>query len=166
MSEINTTATQQETNGGGNTEPEKTFTQEQVNAIVGERLAKEKAKYADYEELQKKASSYDELQEANKSELEKATERANKLQAQVDSMNKANEIRGIRDKVSTETGVPAALLTGDTEEACKEQAEAIKAFAKPKANYPKVPDGGELNKPLPTNTADKFADWFNQNLTK
>ena len=55
---------------------ERTFTQAELNAIVQERVGETKAKYGDYEELKAKASKYDEQVEASKSELQKATERA------------------------------------------------------------------------------------------
>ncbi|MBQ2633419.1 MAG: hypothetical protein IJF88_02415 [Oscillospiraceae bacterium] len=48
----------------------------------------------------------------------------------------ANALREIREKVSKELGVPASLLTGDNEDACKTQAEAIKAFADQKPAIP------------------------------
>lgn len=56
----------------------KTFTQEEVNNIVGEHFAKEKSKYADYDGIKAKAEKYDQQEEANMSELEKAQETANK----------------------------------------------------------------------------------------
>jgi len=69
----------------------------------------------------------------------------------------------VREKVSGEKKVPASLLTGETEETCTAQADAILAFAK-SGSYPNVPDGGEAN---PTNTLatrDKFANWAKDNL--
>ena len=47
------------------------------------------------------------------------------------------------------TGVPAELLSGDTEESCTAQAQAILKFAQP--GYPSVRDGGEVatNPPAP-----------------
>ena len=84
-------------------EQARTFTQDELNAIVGKRLAEEKGKYADYEELKKKAAAFDEAEEAQKSELQKATERADQLQSQLDKMLKADEIRKVREKVAAET---------------------------------------------------------------
>ena len=46
---------------------EKTFTQSQLNAIVADRLSREREKYAGYDELKEKAAQFDEMQEANKS---------------------------------------------------------------------------------------------------
>lgn len=86
-----------------------------------------------------------------------------KLQAateELTELKQANAIRDIREKVSKDSGVPASLLTGATEEECKTQAEAIKAYAQPKG-YPKVPDGGEVrNAPGAAATRDKFAEFM------
>lgn len=142
---------------------EKTFTQAEVDAIVGERLARDRAKYADYEDLKAKAAKYDEAEEANKSELQKATERADALQAELDKINHLNSVKEIRDKVSKEKGVPAELLNGDTEEDCTAQADAILAFAKPDA-YPAVKDNGEVRNTGKSDAKTQFADWLNQNL--
>lgn len=138
----------------------KTFSQDEVNAIVAERLAREKAKYEGFEDLKAKAEKYDQLEEANKSELQKASERVASLEAQLDSMKKTEEIRSIRDKVSTETGIPANLLTGDTEEACIEQANAIKEYATPA--YPTVRDAGEIRGTSKADTRTQFAEWAAQ----
>ena len=46
----------------------------------------------------------------------------------------------MKQRVSTATGVPAALLTGETEEACTAQAQEILKFSAPA--YPNVRDGG------------------------
>lgn len=141
----------------------KTFTQEELNSIVSERLKRESSKYEDYEELKAKAARLDELEEANKSEIEKAKAKAEKLQSELEAIKKTNEVREVRQKVSDETKVPANLLTGDTEEACREQAKAILEFAKP-SGYPSVKDGGEVQNLNAGSTRDKFADWMAQQL--
>lgn len=142
---------------------QKTFTQEEVNNIVAERLGRDRQKYADYESLKQKAEEFDKLQEANKSELQKATERADALEKQLADIMKANEVRDIRSKISKETGVPIDLLTADTEEECKKQAEAISAFAKPQG-YPKVIDGGEVSGTSKRSARDQFAEVMNNIL--
>ena len=57
----------------------KTFTQEEVNAIVADRLDRERKKYEGFDELKEKATKFDEMEEAQKSELQKVTERADAL---------------------------------------------------------------------------------------
>ena len=91
MSEENATVTTQETPEQG-----RTFTQDEVNAIIGKRLAEDRAKYADYEALKEKAAKFDEAEEAAKSDLQKATERADELQAKLDTMIQADKLRRIQ----------------------------------------------------------------------
>lgn len=159
MSE-NATVTTQEPNAG---EQIRTFTQEEVNAIVGKRLAEEKGKFSDYEDLKAKAMKLDEIEEANKSELQKATERANNLEAELNGLKKAEEVRLMRENVAKKTGVPSSLLNGDTEDACKAQAEAIKAYAQP-GGYPKVKDGGEVHQNTNGSTKQQFAEYMSKML--
>lgn len=95
------------------------------------------------------------------------TELRQKLQAateELTALKQSNALRELREKVSKDTGVPASLLTGDTEDACKSQAEAIKSFAGG-SGYPRLPDGGESRVPSSTATRDKFAEWFNENMS-
>lgn len=125
----------------------KTFTQEELDKIVEDRLYRERKRYAemaDYDQLKEKAGKVDELAEASK----KAAERADALQAQIDAMNAANAERELREKISSETGVPASLLRGAAEDDLRAQAAAILGFAKTtRASYPNVKDGGEANPP-------------------
>ena len=141
------------------TEPERTFTQTELDAIVRDRLQRERSKYADYEAYKEKAEKYDAAEEASKTELQKATEKATALEAELNNLKKAAEVRGIRDKVASETGVPASLLTADTEEACTEQAKAILSFAQP-SGYPTIKDAGEVTKKTTGTAKESFAEWF------
>ena len=140
---------------------EKTFTQAEVDAIVGDRLKRDRQKYADYETLKEKADKFDELEESNKSELQKAMERGDALQVELDKLKGANAIRELRNKVAEETGIPAHLLTGKTEDECREQAEAIAEYAKP-SGYPNVRDGGEVRNTGKPTTRQQFAEWANK----
>lgn len=147
-------------NANGNGElGERTFTQEQVNALIGKKSSEIKAKYADYEDLKAKAKKYDEAQEASKSELQKATGQRDAYKKELDQLKAANSAREIREKVAKEKGIPANLLTKDTEEACSAQADAILAYAKPEG-YPNVQDNGEVQHQGKRATRDQFADFM------
>ena len=150
----------QDSAAGEQTE-ERTFTQAEVNALVQERLSRDRARYADYDSLKEKAAKYDQIEEESKTELQKATERADTLQKEIDQMKRANSVREIRAKVALETGVPENLLTAETEEDCQAQAKAILSFAKPGA-YPEVKDSGEVRASGSIKTRDQFAKWFEQ----
>lgn len=142
---------------------EKTFTQAELDQIIGERLKREREKYLDYDALKEKAQKLDQIEEDAKSELQKAQERAERLQTELSEMKHAEEVRAIRDRVAQTTGVPASLLTGDTEEACNEQAAGILSF-KTSAGYPTVKDGGEIQKTVEGSTRQQFAQWANEAL--
>ena len=147
-------------NTTGATQGEKTFTQEQVNAIVGDRVKQERSKYLDYESLKEKAAKFDAAEEANKTELQKATEKADALKKELDALKAEGTIRQIREEVATANGVPASLLSGTTKEDCEAQAKALLEFAG-KSDYPQVKDGGTpRNIPSGKETRDQFADWF------
>ncbi len=140
---------------------EKLFTQDEVNGFFKKRYSDLMSQLESYKE---KAAKYDELEEANKSELQKATERAEKLQAELNGMKKASEVRELREKVAKEAGIPAAsmsLLTGETEEVLKEQAKTILSFAVP-GTYPQIPDGGEVRNLNKATAKDQFKNWASQ----
>lgn len=141
----------------------KIFTQEELDAIVADRLKRERSKYEGFEDFKAKALKFDKLEEANKSELDKAHERVNTLEAELKSLKRAEEVRLIREKVAKEMSIPAAsmsLITGETEEVCQEQAKAILSIAVPQS-YPQIPDGGELQNVSKGSTRDLFKEWSN-----
>lgn len=160
------TVIKQDTATAAEAKPERTFTQAEMDAIIGDRIARERAKYADYEQLKAKADQFTAQEEASKTDLQKAQDAAARLQKELDQLKNANKARDARDKVAAETGVPASLLTGETEEACKAQAAALLKWHGDQPNYPAARDGGEVQIAAGTKTRDQFADWFNANLNK
>jgi predicted nucleic acid-binding Zn-ribbon protein len=153
---------------GAQTTDTKTFTQAELDAVVKDRLKREREKYSDYEDLKAKAAKFDEAEEANKTELQKATERAKALEDELNGLKEAEKLRTMRAEVAKETGIPANLLTGSTEDECKAQAEAIKAFAQPQG-YPKVRDSSGLSVQTSSvangaTTKAQFKDWFESNF--
>lgn len=141
----------------------KTFTQAELNQIVQDRVNRERAKYEGFEDFKAKAKKYDEQEEANKTELQKAQERATELEAKLKKKEHEESVREMKKKVAEELKVPADLLTGETEEACKAQAEAIMSFAKSQG-YPTVQDGGETTVTHKKSTRDAFKEWADSNL--
>lgn len=134
------------------------FTQEEVNAIVEKRLARAKAEVPpDYDELKAKAAKYDEAQEAAKSELQKATESAEKWKAEYKALKAESDRKDAIEAAAKEHGVDAAMLarmSGDVEENAKFLAE--RAEAEPK--YGDMHDMGEKFVPADKTTAQIFAD--------
>ena len=143
---------------------QKTFTQDELNAIVNDRLGREKAKYSDYEALKEKASKFDQIEEASKTELQKITDKATALESELKALKKANEIRGIREEVAKTMNIPANLLTADTKESCEEQAKSLLAFANAQQSYPSLRDSGEVNHAGEASTRDLFANFVNNQI--
>ena len=131
---------------------ERTFTQSEMDAIIGDRLKREKAKYADYEELARKAKAYDEAEDARKSELQKAVEERDAMKARLDEMEAAKALADAVAKAAAEHGVDAGLLSrmsGDPEE----NALFLKQQMASAPKYGHVPDGGEVATPTVTRDA-------------
>ena len=141
----------------------KTFTQAELDAIVQDRVKRERAKYDGFYDFKAKAQKYDEQEEANKSELQKAQERALELEEKLKKKEHEESIREMKKKVADELKVPADLLTGETEDECRTQAQAIMSFATSQG-YPTVKDAGESNPVNKKSTRDQFKEWAEQNF--
>ena len=102
----------------------KTFTQEQVNALLAEQKRKTGEKFADYTDLKAKAEQYDALQEQNKTELQRVAERAEAAERRAVEA----ESRALKADVAIAKGVPLALLVGATKEELEASADALLAF--------------------------------------
>ena len=140
---------------------EKLFTQDEVNGFFKKRYSEMMSQLNEFKD---KAAKYDELEEANKTELQKATERAEKLEAELNSLKKVENVRSIREKVAKETGIPLdsmSLLTGETEEECMDQAKTILSISQP-GSYPQIPDGGEIQNVGKGSARELFKTWAAQ----
>ena len=101
---------------------ERTFTQQEVNRMVGDARQKERAKYSDYADLKAQAEAH----------------------ADYDDVVAAEERSALVAKVAAASGVPVtlvAMLDGADEEALAAQAAEVAKAIKAKA-YPNVDDGG------------------------
>lgn len=111
---------------------QKTFTQEDVERIISERLKREREKYKDYAELKKMAEEYQKLKEAQMSETEKLQAKLAEYERQLlEKEREAAEARleSLKLKVLDEMGLPkawAVRLFGTTEEEIKADAEELK----------------------------------------
>lgn len=138
---------------------ERTFTQAELDAIVRDRLKREREKYADYTELRKKAEAYDAAEEASKSELQKAVERAEKAESELSSLKEAQERAELVARLAAEKGVDADMLarmSGDV--AANADWLAEHDAARPK--FPNVPDNGEVSSPSTGNQTEFIKSLF------
>lgn len=99
-------------------------TQAEFDAMVKDRISRERAKYADYADLKAKATEFDKLAEAQKTELQRAQERAEA--AEKTALEKDSEL--LRLSVIAKHSIPTdyqEFLTGATEEELEEKAKKI-----------------------------------------
>lgn len=111
--------------------------QDEFDRMVRDRIerAKRSATPADYDELRKKAE-----------ELDDAVRRADEAEAERDELRHAAEVDAWKAEASASTGIPAAVLRGETKEDILAHAEAIRS-AMPV--YPQVKErGGDAARPM------------------
>lgn len=154
MSTTNTESTgnAQESTATETTEFKAPASQEELNAIVEKRLARERAKYSNFDEIKAKAEKFDEVEESKKSDLDKLTGKLTKAEERAAKAERALLV----SEVAREKGVPVALLTGSTKEELEAAADALIAFRgdKTEEEPPAGPSSsalGDAGKPLPLN---------------
>lgn len=122
---------------GDGVEP-KSFTQEQVDQIVEKRLAKERGKYKDYDELKSKAMKLDEMENAGKSEIDKLKESNAALRKQIDDAAAEKQHAEWVSEVAKDKDVPAELLRGGSKEELEAHADFLRAALHPASKPPRV----------------------------
>lgn len=102
----------------------RSFSQDELNAILAEDRRKNAARFADYDELRTKAKAFDDAEEASKSELQKLQDQL--AAAQRDAQTAT--LGALRANVAQSKGVPADLLSGSSEEDLIASADRLIAF--------------------------------------
>ncbi|HGD5500914.1 TPA: DUF4355 domain-containing protein [Streptococcus agalactiae] len=135
-------------------------TQEELDTIVKARIAREREKYQDYdqlktrvEELETENSSLQTALNDAKSNTDSYTEKITTLENQIAGYEAAN----LRTKVALQYGLPIDLanrLQGDDEDGLKVDAERLASFIKP--SQPQQPT--KSNEPIITD--QKEAGWI------
>lgn len=155
----NNDATEETTTQGKEFTPPST--QEELDQVIQARIARERNKFADYEDVKAKAARLDEIEQANKSETEKQEEIFKALQAE----NEALKLESLRSRVAADKGVPANLLSGTTEEEINAAADALIEFkGAQKDERLVVPNEGRRSV-SGGDTGSQFADFFESKLT-
>jgi hypothetical protein len=119
--------------GGQQPEPEKTFTQAQLNAFIAQTRRETEAKFEGFDEIKAKATQLDQLTESTKSEVQRANESAAefKARAETEAKEKAEaKLENLRYKLSAKKGLDPELwdrVTGTTEEEITADVEKLAA---------------------------------------
>lgn len=99
--------------------------QEEFEKALGRRLERERSKFADYEDLKAKASRLDEIEDANKTELQKITERAEQAERRAAQA----ELSALKTRISAELKVPVEVLHGEDEATMRASGQKVLEWA-------------------------------------
>lgn len=149
-----------------------TLTQAELDRIVGERLARERAKFSDYDDMKAKANRLNELEAANQTEAEKlraAAEAAEKRAAEAESARDAAALAQLRTDVAVAKGLPLTLaqrLQGATREELEGDADTLLSTLAPaRQAAPSFDQGARTAVPAATTVASG-ADLYAQRNKK
>lgn len=113
--------------------------QEELDSIVESRLARERKRYEGFDEYKAKAEKFDQAQQASKSDIEKATERAQKAEADL----AASQQLALRSEIALTKGLTptqAKRLVGSTREELEADAdELLKDLGDQRPPAPRAP---------------------------
>jgi hypothetical protein len=105
--------------------------QDEFDQRLAKRLERERAKFADYDAIKTKAAEFDKVAEANKTELQKALERAEAAEKKAAEFEAKQQHAKWAEEITKDSGVPAAALRGSTREELEEHFKVLKDLVKP-----------------------------------
>lgn len=123
-------------------------TQADLDRIIADRVSRERAKFADYAALKTKAAEFDKLADAQKTELQKAQERADAAEKRAAEFESRDQRAKWAADIVKDSKVPASALRGATEDELKAHFEELKALI-PAEEAPK-PKPGAVGPYVPT----------------
>jgi hypothetical protein len=130
--------------------------QEELNRVIADRVARERAKFKDYNDLKSKATQFDAIAEAQKTEMQRIQERT--VQAEKRAAELERELT--RSQVAVAKKLPPELavrLRGETPEELAADADSLLALMKASTNVKPDPSQGSRGAPSP-DPAQQFAD--------
>lgn len=119
---------------------ERTFTQEQVNAMLADQKRKLGEKFGDYDDLKAAASKLAEIEESSKTELQKALDRATAAEERIAAYEAKEQTAKWAAEIVKGSSIPASVLRGSTREELEAHFNELKALAPTPKRTP-VPAG-------------------------
>lgn len=117
-------------------------TQDDLNKVIGQRIAKVESRFADYDDLKAKAAEFDKVQQAAKTDLERALERAETAEKRAAAYEAKEQRATWAAEIVGDSGVPAEALRGSTRDELEEHFGLLKPhFTKPAPKRTATPQG-------------------------
>ena len=145
------------------TTQDKVFTQADLDAIVKDRLSRERKKFADYDKYKAAYEAGLSEDEKIKASLAEAQARVAELEAEKTAREEEYAHKELVKKVMDEQGVDHSLvefMTAKDEEGLTAQAQklgSISSFSEPSRNERRKPSEA------PRSAAEEFGDWLQEN---
>jgi len=130
---------------------ERTYTKDEVNKIVADRLKRERSKYEGY---------------VKGDEATEALTRAEKAEAELQAMKAERERAQAVSKAAQDSGIPAEVVAMLAGKDGKELAEQAKRIAELLPTFPTRIDDGGARAAAKKDNGEVFADFFNAKLKK
>lgn len=139
----------------------KTYTQEQLNAVLADHKKRIQAQFADYDDIKAQLATAQEASEAKVSEVATITTERDSLQSELT----AKEMEALKLRVAMEKSVPAELidrLKGSTAEELQADADVLLKAVRPSGGSGF--DGGVVEPPVTLDIANendpkKILEW-------
>lgn len=131
--------------------------QAEFDRRLGEQIAQERAKFADYDELKAKAAKFDEVTEQSKTEQQKTLERAEQAERERDALR----LEMLKHQAAVQVGLPAHLagrLNGKNFEELVADAKSLAELLAPK------PPAGPRPTTAQSGTTTGGSDWLRDRL--
>lgn len=123
--------------------------QDAFDALVKDRLGREKAKYADYDDLKTQVQTLTEAQKDHEKALAAATSRAETAESTLADRDKATALEKVRAEVAAAAKVPVEALRGGSKEELEAHAEVLKPLFTA-SRGPVIPSQGDEPDKKPT----------------
>lgn len=127
--------------------------QDELNKLISKRVAREREKFADYNDLKSTSESLSKSLEKTK------TERDN-LKAQIEGLEKAEQVRSLKESIAeeyAEYGIRSGVLRGESEEELREHAEDLKSIMGSRVGSSHIPRQGDVPPQAPASEELKAA---------
>ena len=141
----------------------KVFTQTDLDAIVRDRLTRERKKYADYDKYKAAYEASLTQEEKTQQTLAEMTQRISELEAEKTAREELDAHKALVKKVMDAEGIDykyAPLMTAKDEDGLKAQAQLLSAtatFSEPSKNERRKPSDA------PQSAAEAFGEWLQDN---
>lgn len=136
--------------------------QEEFDKAIQARIARERAKFPNYDQLQADSAELGKIRESQKTEAQKAQDELDQAKRELADERLART----RAEVAAEKGIPANLLTGSTREELEASAEALIQFRGEQGTQRTPRPDPNQGKPAGTalTNGDQFAAFFETQL--